>query len=273
MEKRVLFNIKSEKILHLPVFVESVSDDWLEVPIEREKGYPAHQISVCLKGKGTFEAGGSVYEINPGDFFFFRKDFPHNYFPCGEWKTCWVAFDGNGAASMLDYFEIGNFQIGTASIPICQNLITLIYDSAEKENHFKASFLLQELLFSVFENSIKTSRLQPVLDYIKKNYQKDIQLEDLADILGTRPSYFCRIFKKELKMTPFEYVNQYRINISKAYLLNPDFTVKQTAQLCGFKSLEYFCSVFKKIEGCSSTDFRRRHGVSENSQKNQQNQI
>lgn len=49
-----------------------------------------------------------------------------------------------------------------------------------------------------------------VIHYIEENYQKDISLSELAELLNVNRFYFCRFFKEVTGATPIEYLNNFR---------------------------------------------------------------
>lgn len=57
-------------------------------------------------------------------------------------------------------------------------------------------------------------------------------------------------------MTPKQYINHLRIKNACHRLRHMDGTVKSVSSECGFDSYEYFVSVFKKIVGCTPTEYR-----------------
>ena len=92
------------------------------------------------------------------------------------------------------------------------------------------------------------SRLTPVFDYIEKNYQKVIGIEDMAAILDISPQHLCHVFKKVLNCRPFEYLNFLRINKSKTMMFkNRKLKIREVAESCGYHDTSYFCSVFRKL--------------------------
>ena len=70
------------------------------------------------------------------------------------------------------------------------------------------------------------------------------------------PAYFSRIFKKETGATFNSFLNEVRIEKSKALLRNNDLKMVDIALMVGFESQSYFTKVFKKITGISPLQYR-----------------
>lgn len=91
--------------------------------------------------------------------------------------------------------------------------------------------------------------------YIEENYNKDISLEKLAEIVHMNPTYFSVIFKKSVGMTYVKYITALRIEKSKR-LLEEGERITDICYAVGYNNYRYFCSVFKKITGQSPSDYR-----------------
>lgn len=94
------------------------------------------------------------------------------------------------------------------------------------------------------------------VDYIKRNYMKKITLEDVASHVFLSPSYFCVVFKKEMKCNFSGYVNKIRIEMSKKLLLDNSIALTDIANYVGFEDQSYFTKVFRSLVGNSPGKYR-----------------
>lgn len=99
-------------------------------------------------------------------------------------------------------------------------------------------------------------KIKKAIDYISKNYEKPIDLDNIAEELGITKIYFCYLFKKETGTNFISYLNNYRIDKAKKLLRTTDLKVGEIANSVGFKNFQYFSLIFKKITGKSPGDFR-----------------
>ncbi|MFW6015773.1 MAG: response regulator transcription factor [bacterium] len=95
--------------------------------------------------------------------------------------------------------------------------------------------------------------------YIIENYQKEISLSSISEIVNLSSVYFSILFKKEVGINFLDYLNQYRIDISKKLLKDVKYNVNEVANLVGFNNARYFSKKFKKIVGITPTEYRMRH--------------
>lgn len=108
------------------------------------------------------------------------------------------------------------------------------------------------------ENKMYGSMMKLIF-FIQEHYGEPITLEEISAAASLSKSSCSRIFKKMVKMTPFQYLLEFRINESKKMLLNSYFSTAQIAFLCGFHDSSYFCKMFKAYTGVTPTAFKRRN--------------
>lgn len=98
------------------------------------------------------------------------------------------------------------------------------------------------------------------IDYIKRNYMKKIMLEDVANYVQLSPSYFCSVFRQEMKCNFNAYLNRIRIEMSKKLLMDIDIPLADVANLVGYEDQSYFTRVFRSRVGISPGKYRERKG-------------
>ncbi|MBI3832400.1 MAG: AraC family transcriptional regulator [Planctomycetes bacterium] len=86
-------------------------------------------------------------------------------------------------------------------------------------------------------------------------------LADLADRAGLSPAHFAVLFKQETGETPLEFVTRARIEDAARLLrARPDAGVTSVALDLGFSSSQYFSLVFKKVMGCTPSEWQEGKG-------------
>ncbi len=119
--------------------------------------------------------------------------------------------------------------------------ITLLHDSPFKNQYNKK---MQE-------------RLKQLYRFIDKNYQRKIEISEVAELSQMTEAAFCRYFKKITKLTFTDFLNHYRINQAKRLLLL-DKNVTEVCYECGYESLSYFNRTFKKITNKNPLAFKKQ---------------
>ena len=74
--------------------------------------------------------------------------------------------------------------------------------------------------------------------------------------MNLTPQHFCRVFKDCIGERPFQYILKRRIQVSKRYLVRPEYRVSEIGRKVGIENSSYFCYNFKRLEGMTPTEFR-----------------
>ena len=93
--------------------------------------------------------------------------------------------------------------------------------------------------------------------YLSANYNEDIDSAKLEEMFHCNFDYLNRVFKKETGDTIFSTLSHIRIRNAKKYLATGLYTCNEVATKCGFHDAYYFSKVFKKLAGCTPTEYRK----------------
>lgn len=96
-----------------------------------------------------------------------------------------------------------------------------------------------------------------IISYLKNHFAEKISSDDIAKHCHSNFDYLNRKFKQNLGKTIFQYLNEYRIEVSKIMLDSGLYNTSQIADKCGFCNEFYFSKVFKKQVGTSPSIFKR----------------
>jgi len=100
------------------------------------------------------------------------------------------------------------------------------------------------------------SKIQKSLEYIEKNcFSKDFSIECAAAKSFMSEAYFRKLFKKEMGISPKQYVINRRIEYAKALIIAGYFSVREVAEICGYNDQKHFSSEFKKHTGVSPSAY------------------
>ena len=103
---------------------------------------------------------------------------------------------------------------------------------------------------------INEQRIKDVLSFIHNNYGKKITLQDIADSVFVSKGECCRFFKKSLKMSPYDYLINYRINESMKLLKSSSNSILDIAENVGFNNVSPYIQIFKKKTGLTPHEYR-----------------
>lgn len=101
-----------------------------------------------------------------------------------------------------------------------------------------------------------TSTVEQAKDYINKNFEREISLDDVSKIVNISPYYFSKIFKEETGENFIEYLTGIRIEKAKELLLKSEYSMKEICSMCGYSDPNYFSRSFKKNVGVTPTEYK-----------------
>ncbi len=106
------------------------------------------------------------------------------------------------------------------------------------------------------EDPEKIRRLRTLLTFLHSHYREKITLSDAARQVNLCTSECCRFFKRQMGVSLFDYLLEYRIE-QGIELLKAGCTVTEAAEKSGFASPAYFAKVFRGRTGRSPSQYRK----------------
>jgi AraC-like DNA-binding protein len=95
------------------------------------------------------------------------------------------------------------------------------------------------------------------LDFLAKNFNRPIQLKDLAKVSGLSRRGFNSAFEKQTGEYPGAVLRRIRLEYAKRLLTEQDMTLTEIARKCGYRSQNTFCVAFQRTVGISPKKFQR----------------
>ena len=241
---------------------------------------------VYIQGtSGTRHVGEHISQYEGSDLVFIGSNIPHLNFDYGV-KTDYEEivvhirqdFLGNAFANTPELSKINQLfekaKLGIAFGHETQKKLATRLMKLPQLTHFEqfleilSIFQLLangqdvEFLHAIsFENQYTQKdqqRMKRLYQFIDENYERKIDLAEVANLSNLSEPAFCRYFKKMTRLTFTEFLNHYRINQAKKFLLL-DKNITETCYDCGFESISYFNRIFKKITQENPLTFKKRH--------------
>ncbi len=110
---------------------------------------------------------------------------------------------------------------------------------------------------SISQYDRDNSILSPAIDYMHQNLDQNLSLKEAASMCFISPSYFSRIFTKEMGDTFSSYVSNLKMDKAKELLKTTDMLIREISLELGFNDQSYFIKQFKINEGVTPANFRR----------------
>ncbi|MFN7117855.1 MAG: helix-turn-helix domain-containing protein [Saprospiraceae bacterium] len=117
--------------------------------------------------------------------------------------------------------------------------------------------LLNASGFAVEVSAQDHNRIETIYDYVQKNFQNEVSLDEVAKRVNMTVPAFCRYFKKLTNKTFTEFVNEIRIAHACRQLADEHLSIAAVSFESGFNNLSHFNKQFRLITGVSPRDYRR----------------
>ena len=89
--------------------------------------------------------------------------------------------------------------------------------------------------------------VKKVIDYIEKNLEKEISLEDISKNIGYSKFRLNRIFTAYTEITMYKYLQNRRLTVAAEKLVRTDKPITQIAHETGYDSQQSFSFAFKQL--------------------------
>ncbi len=124
--------------------------------------------------------------------------------------------------------------------------------------HLEEFMARLQLLLLGCEIGARTSIAQ-VVQYIDQNYEKNIALNELAELIHLSPAYLSRRFHQEQGMSIRNYIAFKRMEQAGHLLKTTNLSAREIAETCGFSSTSYFHRICREQTGLSPAQIRQQY--------------
>jgi LacI family transcriptional regulator len=98
------------------------------------------------------------------------------------------------------------------------------------------------------------------MHYIRFNACKGIKVEQVLDAIGISRSNLEKRFRDETGDTIHAMIHREKLEKARELLACSSLSINEISQMCGYPSLQYFYSVFKKSYANTPKEYRQLHG-------------
>ncbi|MDR2774327.1 MAG: AraC family transcriptional regulator [Tannerella sp.] len=235
--------------------------------------FKEYQLIYIPEGCGYFESESCKRQrINAGTMILLFPNEWHTYEPDKKsgWVEYWVGFRGvnidnrvkNGFFSPKEpLFKLG---FSSAIIALYEDILT---HAAEEKSGYQqlisgiVLYMLGLVQFmhrnGKFEDSLAAIKINEARAIMKQNIEENISPKDIAGNLGVGYSWFRKMFKKYVDMSPAQYIANLKLLRAKELLDTTDMNVTDIAYKLNFDTVGKFSTFFHKKEGVSPLVYRK----------------
>jgi AraC-like DNA-binding protein len=237
-----------------------------------EHDHPCYEFHYVVSGSGSFRSGNRRFPIRRGDFFYNEPGVRHQAMVTGR-------------KAMLLQYAVGLFLDPAKDRQLIADLKKRLpeakrrrlgdgyylffeqlrrqHSSGQPELIHAALFSFVGLLYKIMggDTDMRSSNsvVEESLGLIHARITKGVSLEELADRFGLSRSYFIRLFKRHVGISPVKYLNNLRMEMASELLRESELTLAEIAQRTGFSDESQFSKRFKQWSGKPPGRFRQSH--------------
>jgi AraC-like DNA-binding protein len=244
------------------------------------------QISVVLKGEGTYIIGDCVGDFKQHDIFVLGENLPHVFKRDAlfEHETEMVSLFFSKNSFGESFFELPEFEyfkkffdnaiLGykVKSNKEALSLLLAKINSLSKYQQFISFLEILRLISEADKRKLSSlinlkkyagdegKRMSDIFQFTMNNFQREVTLHDVSDIANMTPNAFCRYFKQRTNKTFVNFLIDIRIgNACKLLSKKNDLSITEISYKSGFNNLANFNRKFKAIKGITPSEYRKKH--------------
>lgn len=239
--------------------------------------HPFTELFYVVDGKGEFNIQGQRFPVKANDFVIINPQVEHTELSSPDEPLEYIVLGIRGLSfsNLTPVSEGGHpfsfFNLRDEQKDILRYLNAMVQEATSQSMSYElvCHNLLEILLIKILRHqhfdlevgkqSKATKDISFIKHYLETYYHESIQLEDLASMTHLSRFYISHSFKKEIGMSPMEYLIAIRIKESKILLRTTNYSISQVADIVGFTTPTYFSKQFRKSTGISPTDYREQY--------------
>jgi AraC-like DNA-binding protein len=244
------------------------------------------QISIVLKGEGTYIIGDCVGDFKQNDIFVLGENLPHvfkrdtSFVRYTEMITLFFSKNsyGEGFFNLPEFKHFHHFfnnaELGYKVLSNINGIAHLMskIETLSKYEQFIAFLDILHLISDAKKQKLSSlinlkkyagdegKRMSDIFQYSMNNFHKEVTLHEVSDIANMTPNAFCRYFKQRTNKTFVNFLIDIRIgNACKLLSKKTDLSVTEISYMSGFNNLANFNRKFKALKGITPSEYRKKH--------------
>lgn len=229
-----------------------------------------------VQGVGSTEVEGRTYPLSSGMIAMYNPGVYHS-----------ETFDSHSPTPYFYHIKFDEFVVSGLQ-PSCllpkgfsptfsaghdassfQTLMTVLFSEAEAQclgyDQIAQSLLLSIVLLTLrildrdhaqIEKADSDSLIVQIQQYLERHYAQKLSMQAVADQFHINYYYLSHLFKKQMGVSPSNYLTALRINEACRLLCTTKLPIYQVAEMAGYANQSNFQVQFKQHKGMSPLQYR-----------------
>ncbi len=237
------------------------------------RGWPKHthegfEIIYLARGRQIMGASGKGYVVSGGDFFVVQPNEIHStgIHPVGRVLLYWIQIQRPRRKDLLGLprAEADALICSLRNLPgphfpadpEVKDLLECIIAATQSQDPLAATRLRQaltQILLTVVDcgqaapERNLTPDIKATVAHVRQCLKEPIMVEELAELAGLSVSRYRAKFRKQLGMSPSEFILRRKVDAAIDRILEGQRSITEIAYDLGFSSSQYFATVFKRF--------------------------
>jgi len=241
--------------------------------VDRPNGAKEHVLIVCQGGRGVCSVQNRRHRLTTGHAIVLPAGLRHRYWADENdpWKIFWIHFVGERSSGYMAMLGL------TPQKPMCwlHDLPRVIEAFEETYRHALGGYTDVDLfglstglcrLLGVCRLSQRAvdvrrrfteEQVLKTVRYMAANLDRPLTLAQLAAIASWSPTHYSMAFRRQLNLSPIEYLLRLKIQRACERLRTTDASIASIAQDIGYDDPFYFSRLFRRRVGASPRAYRK----------------
>ena len=215
-------------------------------------------IVIKYEGETLYDTGRKIYISNVNNLVILPKGCSYEWCCTNSGHYSIIEFESALTCNDIFVFSVKNSEKILKLFKELEYKRTLRKSMCEAESirdTYSILLMLTQTMPEKYLPTEKRNKINPALDYIAKNYNRDIKNDDLARISGVSTVYFRKLFTDIVGTSPINYIHELRIKKAKEMLKSDYGSITDIAQSLGYLNIYDFSRTFKKYVGVSPSKY------------------
>lgn len=232
------------------------------------KRYSHQTLIFTISGKGLVSLNGRKFEVTPATVTWLNTsvNYAHGCHPnSDEWTYIWFAMTGHG----LDALQAETTDLASPVFHVAPNMeasfrqVLQHIGGLEPRKGIRSTVLVADVLAALLlgpadvDKATETTRVGTVLTQVRNDLAHKWSVAGMAELASTSAPHFHRLFKRELGVSPMEWLRNERLNAAKYMLARSNYRVAEIGRQCGYMDPYNFSRDFARTVGEPPSAFRK----------------
>ncbi|HSB97270.1 MAG TPA: AraC family transcriptional regulator [Spongiibacteraceae bacterium] len=233
----------------------------------RRRRHTNNLIAYCADGHGELHTDTGQWPVTAGDLLLLPAGTAHSYAAAAErpWSLYWVHYEGLLSDEYTRFLNVTQplapIGLQPRLIADFEALFALRHAGFAEREYIHAACQLKAMLTNIARLIAGRSRgtridLEQIQQLMHLRIDRDLDLEDLAQVANLSKFHFIRKFKQLTGHAPIQHFIHLKMQHACQLLDTTQEPVKRIANRVGYEDPHYFSRLFKRVIGVSPQQYR-----------------